>query len=206
MVEKIKKKIKEKKGSYSIISVIVVFIVVLAITAFADITSKAWTLNEVQSIMDISGVNALQSTIDTKILRDEIFGTDKDNGVDTTTGNVTLGDYKTKIVNKFIIEMNKYVKTNNNIVAFNVERADVDFTYNDTWGLGDSAKKRPQIVLDTVSTIRIKNSSKFDTLNGITKSIYSSRNNNTFTVTYAGTKEDGTIELIIRSVTRIVYR
>ncbi|EEM24920.1 hypothetical protein bthur0002_55620 [Bacillus thuringiensis Bt407] len=155
--------------------------------------------------MDTSGMNALQTTVDTNKLRDEIFSIDKENEIDTEINSVNLTDYERKISAKYKEEIRKHVKTNKNIVALNVEQVKVDWG-NDTWGLGETKKKRPQIVLDTVSKVRIKNSSYFDDLGGLSKDMYNARNGSNFTVTYNGQKEDGTVELIIRSVTRMVYR
>ncbi|MFJ8531403.1 hypothetical protein [Bacillus sp. NPDC094106] len=205
MFQKIKQILKNTKGVLSILVVITVFIVLLAITAFSDIATKSWTVNEIQSIMDTSGINALQATVDTHKLRDEIFSIDNKNEIDTGDKSVNLSDYERKISAKYKQEIRKYVKTNKTIVNFDVEQVKVDFG-NDTWGLGESQKKRPQIVLDTVSKVRIKNSSYFDNLGGLSKDMYSARNDSNFTVTYNGQKEDGTVELIIRSVTRMVYR
>ncbi len=204
-MRRIKKTLRNTKGVFSILIVITVFIVLLAITAFSDIASKSWAVNEIQSIMDTSGMNALQTTVDTNKLRDEIFSIDKENEIDTEINSVNLTDYERKISAKYKEEIRKHVKTNKNIVALNVEQVKVDWG-NDTWGLGETKKKRPQIVLDTVSKVRIKNSSYFDDLGGLSKDMYNARNGSNFTVTYNGQKEDGTVELIIRSVTRMVYR
>lgn len=205
MKQQIKQVLKNVKGVFSILVVITVFIVLLAIMAFSDIASKSWAVNEIQSIMDTSGMNALQTTVDTNKLRAEIFSIDNKNEMDTETDDVSLSDYERKISAKYKDEIRKHVKTNKNIVALNVEQVKVDWG-KDTWGLGETQKKRPQIVLDTVSKVRIKSSSYFDDLGGLTKDMYNARNGSNFTVTYNGQKSDGTVELIIRSVTRMVYR
>ncbi|WP_260857516.1 hypothetical protein [Bacillus thuringiensis] len=205
MKQQIKQVLKNVKGVFSILVVITVFIVLLSIMAFSDIASKSWAVNEIQSIMDTSGMNALQTTVDTNKLRAEIFSIDNKNEMDTETDDVSLSDYERKISAKYKDEIRKHVKTNKNIVALNVEQVKVDWG-KDTWGLGETQKKRPQIVLDTVSKVRIKSSSYFDDLGGLTKDMYNARNGSNFTVTYNGQKSDGTVELIIRSVTRMVYR
>lgn len=205
MINKINKILNNRKGAFSILAVILIFIVVLSITAFTDITSKSYVLNEIQGNMDISGVNALQSSIDIIRLRAEQLATDGSNNADTTTGSLNLSNYKTKINNAFDTELKKRISNNSTIVRVQQLNYKVDFTY-DTWGFGTSSKKRPQIVLDETYKITIRASSKFDTITPIAKSMYSARQGSNFSVSYGGTNEDGNVELIVRSVTREAYR
>lgn len=205
MINKIKKILNNKKGAFSILAVILVFIVVLAITAFTDITSKSYVINEIQGNMDISGINALQNSIDTLRLRAEQLATDSANSADTNTGAMLTSNYKSKINSAFDTELKKRISSNSTIVGVQQLNYKVDFTY-DIWGFGTSAKKRPQIVLDETYRITIRASSKFDTITPIAKAMYSAREGSNFSVSYGGTNGDGNVELIVRSVTREVYR
>lgn len=201
----IKKILNNKKGAFSILAVILVFIVVLTITAFTDITSKSYVINEIQGHMDISGVNALQNSIDTLRLRAEQLATDSANKADTGTGALSTTNYKTKINALYDTEFKKRVSSNSTIVSVQQLNYKVDFTY-DTWGFGSSTKQRPQIVLDETYKVTIRASSKFDTITPIAKAMYSARQGSNFSVSYGGTNADGNVELIVRSVTREVYR
>lgn len=199
------KVLKNKKGAFSILSVIVVFIIVLAITAFTDITSKSYVLNEIQGHMDITGINTLQGSVDTLRLRAEQLATDKNNSIDIETEEILTTDYKTKIDKKYDTEFRKRIGNSKFIVGVAKLNYKIDFTY-DVWGFGTSVKKRPQIVLDETYKITIRSSSRFDTITPIAKMMYSARNDAKFSVNYNGTDEDGNVELIVRSVTREVYR
>lgn len=201
-------KLKNEKGAFSIIAAILVFIVILSITAYSDIINKKWTLNEVQSVMDASGSNTLKSTVDLDYLRAEILAIDKNNTADTNNNpnkQINTTDYKNKIKKAYIAELKSQVSTNVNITQLDVQTVDVSFDY-DTFGLGESEKPRPQISLDAVSKLKVDSAEFMDTLEGVTAEVYSSRNNSTFTVEYLGRSADGQVELLVRSVTRLVYR
>jgi hypothetical protein len=202
----INKILKNEKGAFSILAVILVFIVVLAITAFTDITSKSYVINEIQGNMDISGINALQGSVDTLRLRAEQLATDASSKADTGTGALQMSSsFKANIDNRYDTEFRKRISSNSTITKIEHMGYKVDFTY-DVWGFGTSAKKRPQIVLDETYKITIRTSSKFDVLSPVTKSLWSARETTGFTVSYGGTNSDGNAELIVRSVTREVYR
>lgn len=199
------KKLQNNKGSFAIISAVLVFVVILAISAYSDMIAKRWTINEVQSIMDASGANTLKNTVDLTYLRAEILATDENNTADTATKLVATTDYKNKIKKAYIKELESQVSTNQTITDLNVQTVDVSFNY-DTFGLGESEKPRPQITLDSVTKLKVTSQEWMDNMDGMSADVYSSRNNSTFTVQYAGKTADGKTELIIRSVTRLVYR
>lgn len=202
------KKLKNEKGSFAIISAILVFVVILAISAYSDMIAKRWAINEVQAIMDASGSNALKSTVDVKLLRDEILGIDENNLADTNNNpeqSIKATDYKRKIKKAYLKELEQQVKTNNTVQELNVQTVNVSFDY-DTFGLGESENPRPQITLESVTKMKVRSKEFMDYADGLSADIYSSRNNSTFNVTYAGQSEDGVTELVIHSVTRLVYR
>lgn len=202
------KKLQNEKGSFAIIGAVLIFIVILAISAYSDMITKRWTINEVQSIMDASGSNTLKNTVDLGYLRAEIFALDKNNQADTSDNPervVKSTDYKNKIKTAYVKELKEQVATNQTITALDVQTVDVSFEY-DTFGLGESEKPRPQITLDSVTKMKVNSQEWMDVMEGMSAEIYSSRNNQTFTVEYQGKSADGQVELIIRSVTRLVYR
>lgn len=204
------KKLQNEKGSFAIIGAVLIFIVILAISAYSDMITKRWTINEVQSIMDASGSNTLKNTVDLGYLRAEIFALDENNQADTDKLDnperaVVSTDYKNKIKTAYVRELEQQVSTNQTITELDVQTVDVSFEY-DTFGLGESEKPRPQITLDSVTKMKVNSQEWMDIMEGMSAEIYSSRNNQTFTVEYQGQTADGQVELIIRSVTRLVYR
>lgn len=180
--------LRNTKGAFSILFVILIFIGVLIATAFMDMLVKSYTLQEVQSVMDVAGVSALQTGVDTRKLRVEIFDVDK---------HVVESNYK-KLVSERMNESNKILS--HKFVRTNVE------TFTETWGLGVTGKSRPQALIDSTMIIVIENSPMWDLIPGANETFYNSRDGEYFDVTYLGKTKDGKVELSIRSVSRIVYR
>lgn len=224
-MKKIMSLLNNQRGSYAIISVILIFIILSAITAYTDIIKKRWTINEVQSVMDASGTNALKTTVDLKGLYKEKVGgngyyTDEnktDAQIRESLNKIVDTAYKNKIRDAYVKELNQQVQLNDVVQGMTVERVDVSFDYSN-FGLGKSVGRtvkngsqtrdgsRPQFAIDSIVRMKVKTSQLFDVGSNATSTIYSSRNNANFQVSYKDAKEDGYTELIIRSVTRLVYR
>lgn len=179
-----------KEGVISIPIVIVIFISMITIVGYINIIQKNYVFNEVRSIMDMAGVSALKSGVDETALRREEFIIDE---------SFVRKEYK-RLIGKSISE-------NSLITSFKLGTNDIEIDiYNSKWGLGSSTKSRPQARLEAIAKVRIKVNSTFDIESLTKKSYYDSFKNKNFTITYAGKTNDGEIELIVRSVTRIVYR
>lgn len=201
-------RVNNKKGGFAIIGVIAIFIIVLTIAAYISILSKTFTLGEIQSIMDISGVSALEKVVREKELKEEIFAINDESKVDTVDKKAfKLEDCKAEITTVYDTLINKAVNTNSNITYFKVNSHDVTFEYSG-WGLGENAsgKKRPQIILDTLATVKVKTSNAFNFNDSLERKFFNAKNNTSFTVNYQGKTENGESILLIRSVTRVVYR
>lgn len=182
--------IKSKKGVLTIKYVILIMIGIITIVGFFDFTVKSYVFREIQSILDISGVSALQAGVDTTKLRDEIFDVNE---------SYVRKEYKRMIA--------KSINEDEMITSFKMRDSDIDFhTYRSKWGVGVSNKTHYQAKLDSVARVRIKSSEIFDVHPYISKRYYNSFSNRYFTVQYNGTSENGETELLIRSVTRVVYR
>lgn len=199
------RKLKDNKGSFAIISAMLVFIVVLCIAYYSDTIAKRWVINEVQAIMDSSGTNTLKSTVDTDYLRKEILASDANNPIDVNIRQLDTVRYKNKIKQAYIKEISTQVATNDTITSLDVQDVEVSFDY-DTFGLGESKKSRPQITLKALTTLKVDSHPMVNTLEGSTAEIYNSRNNDTFQVKYGGVDENGDVTLAVYSVTRLVYR
>jgi len=180
--------LRNTKGAFSILFVILIFIGVMIATAFMDMLVKSYTLQEVQSVMDVAGVSALQTGVDSRKLRVEIFDVDK---------NVVESNYK-RLVSERMNESQK-------IINYRFVRTTVE-TFNENWGLGITGKSRPQALIDSTMVIVVENSPMWDLIPGANETFYNSRDGEFFDVTYLGTTQDGQVELSIRSVSRIVYR
>lgn len=176
------------KGAFSIWFAILAFLGVLTITALGDVLVRGYVINEVQSIMDVAGTSALQSGVDQTKLRLEIFEVNK---------NVVESNYKAMVSQ----ELNRFPK----IAGYQFLDTDVE-VFNENWGLGQSSKSRPQAMLDSTMVIVVEGSPVFDLIPGANQWFYHSKSNSYFDVSYIGKTNDGKVELLVRSVSRIVYR
>lgn len=207
MIKKILKNIKDSKGAISIIAVGMILIVVMCMTAYVDIATRSWTLNELQSDIDTAGINALQTSIDLKELRAEILGIDNDNKIDTGNGKIRLTNYEGKIDEKFAQYFGKLVSTNakSTVKSWKIMNQNAYFL-NTNNGLGVSNKTRPQIGLDTTMIITLQSSSMFDNPRYYNKTFKNKMGDKNFQIEYRGKNKDGQTELLVRSVTRLVYK
>ncbi len=207
--------LKNRKGAYSVMITILILTMVLVMTGYVDIMNKKWALSEVQTVMDTAGINTLQNQVNNNALRAEILSLDQGSNdvsdedyADKETTTFTTAEqqrYKSDMALYYKNEIGRQITGRTNVTDYNVERVDVTFSY-DKWGLGETQKKLPQITLDAVVRLHVKQTGVFDDYAGVQRTMYSARNNANFTVTYAGQTKDGETELIVRSVTRLVYR
>lgn len=185
---KIKSFLKNKKGSFSILFVIISFTALLIITAFSDILKESYIINEVQGIMDVAGVSALNASVDKETLREEEFVYDED-----------------MLISVYHQIINQRINAGNVITYKKLLKTEVRHEKSSK-GLGEASKVSDQLWLDSVMLVRVKTSNMFDLFPSLQRKFYDSKNNSTFTITVNGQTEDGETELIIRSVSRLVYR
>jgi|GEM_PF-6798484 len=190
-----------KKGSYSIKAIILMFITLLVITSYIDIMAKSYTLNEIQNIMDTTGLSVLQTLVDDKRLKEEMLAINSENYIDYSTGSQLLGNYEGQLYSRYKNNIKELISTNNNISYFEILYFDAFFERS-SWGLSST---KPQIGLDVVAKVRLRVSPYFNTNELLEKTFYSSKNNSNFKIIYNGQK-NGQTEIIIRSVVRLVYR
>lgn len=192
-MKRIRNFIENKKGSFALLWVILIFIGCIVISGFLDIMQKEYIFNEVQGIMDVAGVASLHTGIDQNHLRLETMDADKE-----------------MIINNFRNRVESLVPTGHNITYFDISNVTVypdngtNTPYNDNWGTGPDKKTHQYVIIDAVAKMRITNSSIFDNSAGLQQRYYNARNNQYFTISIDGTPHDGQTELLIRSVDRIV--
>lgn len=207
MIKNLLKKIKEKDGAISIIAVTMILIIVICMTAYVDIARRSWTLDELQSDIDTAGINALQTSVDLKELRTEILGIDRNNNIDSNTGKTNLSNYESQIDNKFAQYFSKLVSTNNKSIVKSWRILNQNAYFQNTNnGLGTDTKSVPQICLDTTMIVTVPSSKMFDNKTTFNQTFNNKFANKNFNVQYNGKNQDGETELLIRSVTKLVYR
>lgn len=210
--------IRNKRGSISIIGIIITIIIVTALAGYMSILNSSWVFNEVQSIMDLCSTNALQQSIDSNALRKEILGVNNSsNGSsssDTSIGNngQSAGSVNQTKINNILkalyqAELNKNIKTNSMILNVNLVRFESDLVYT-SWGAnyGGSAKSRPQLRLDATTQVTLKANSQFDGLNNYKLNMFNAKNNGNIQISVAGVTGDGKVILTVRTLSRIIYK
>lgn len=204
------KKIREKSGQISVIMVVFIMTLSYMLAGMTDMGTRHWGLKETQSKIDIAGMNALYSSINLESLRHETLEiTGGGNGISSDgsgAGSIDPSQYE-PVVKKAYTDELRAVKYGGK--SPNISYVDVDFEYSN-FGLGyktNSAKERPQVILESVVSYIVENSNLLDKYDkNLSKQISSSHANTDFTVTIKSTAEDGKAELLIHSITRLVLK
>ena len=206
------KKIKnDKKGAVSIIMVFFILTLVASFTLLFDMSYTMFGLREVQSKIDMAGVNALYSSIDLDYLRNEQMGVVNGGGSISSSGSVNLSSgYTTTIKNAYTQALNKIDYPGENP---KVRKTNVTFEYSN-FGLGynaasnsSGARKRPQIVLESIVSYEVPASTLIDeATKSVTKNVKSLHTGSEFKVTIQDAGKDGKKTVLVHSITRIVLK
>lgn len=182
---------KKKDGYSGLMSLwyVVIFIIgIFGVMAFSEIVSRAFLLNETQSIMDTSGVAALRMGLDDEALRVEKFDVD---------GTVVEKEYR-RMVSEALDDYGA-------LVDYRFVRTETEY-FKENWGLGVTNKPREQFLLDSTILLVVDTYTPLDVYPTLQRTYFNSRENQDFSIKYMGQNEDGRAEIMVRSVTRIVYR
>lgn len=203
-------KLKNKDGQISVIMVVFIMILCYILSGMVDLGTRYWGLKETQSKIDIAGMNALYGTVNLESLRLETLEIEgSQNGIasdGTGAESVNPDEYEPIVRNAYREELKK-VRYGSRKPE--IRFTDVNFEFSD-FGLGfkeSSAKKRPQVVLESVVAYKVDSTTLTDKLSGnINKKVSSSHSNTEFTVTINEKAKDGEAELLIHSITRLVLK
>lgn len=197
------KKIKRKKGSYSILMITLTLILSTIFIGYIDIARKTYAINEVQQRMDRAGLNALNKSIDKRLLQEEIFGIDNENYIDYN--RYMAKSYEGKILKKYNEEVRGTLSNQEFVKDFSIKKSYVSFD-SSVWGTGSTMKRRPQVTLNVVASVKVKNLGKLDVFGTNSQSFYDAKTGQNFTVTVESSGSDGYSSLLVQSATRVVYR
>lgn len=216
MIKKLKRRFITRtdnvKGAISIVMVIFLLAVSAAFTMLIDLSTTMYGMKEIQSKIDIAGINALYNSIDYTYLRDETLGMSNGDYITSSGGqssDIGQENYVELIRNNYIRELQsiQYVGVNPQ-----VRKSEVRFEYSN-FGVGynsntsTSAKLRPQVVLESIVSYEVSASILTDEMTrNITKSVKSTYNNSTFSVTISDAGSDGKKTVMLHSITRILLK
>lgn len=175
-------------GVLTILYVVLFIIAIYGVMAFSEIVSRSFLINETQSIMDTSGLAALRMGLDDEQLRLEKFEVNE---------TVVEQEYKRllKTAMKDYGAVDEY-----RVVRLKIRNID------EKWGLGVTAKAREQAVLDSTVMLVVDTYTPLDVYPYLSNKYQDGYEGEDFTINYIGQTEDGKAELMVRSVTRLVYR
>ena len=209
--EKVIKKVNSKKGAVSIIMVIFLLTISIAFTLLIDLSTTMFGMKEIQSKMDIAGINALYNSVDYTYLRDEALGI-QDSG-HITSGGASTADptkYVDKIRANYINELQSIDYPGTNPV---VRKSEVRFEYSN-FGVGyngaagsTSGKSKPQVVLESIVSYEVPSSTFADEVTRkLTKSVKSTYSNSSFSATVEDGGQDGKTTVMLHSMTRVILK
>lgn len=204
--------LKNQKGSFSIIGIILTITIVTIIAGYISINRNTWVNSELQSIVDISSLNALNASIDEEKLKNQIFAVKGTKAyIDTKVSDLKVkGDtsgINSVVANNFQKELNKQVRVNSMIESITVKSCKSELQVT-SWGTnkGVSNLKRPQLILDSVVQVVVKNTAEFDSMGAHTLSYTDAKTGNIMSISVDGVTKDGKVVLTVRCLSRIVYR
>lgn len=208
------RKIRNQKGDISLLGILIVLIGITMISGFFNIAKKSWVKDELQSILDISTINALSQSIDRDKMREQIYqikGTGK--YIDMRGGYPTYGNdpsYKNVIKTNLSNELKKNIKASNGtIISYNIKHFDSDLRITPkgvTSGFNIVPQVKPQLYMEAVILLDIKNIKDFDDLNSYNLEFKNAISNNISNVTVVETKKDGITTIAVRTTSRIVFK
>lgn len=202
-IEKKMKESKKKKGAYSVITVMLCLIMVMSFSAYTDIMTKSYTLNEVQQRLDTAGLNTLNDSVDTERLALEELALDENNRVGKNGGLTT--NFQNKISRSYEQEVYRQLKTNDTLKRIQVRKVDVTMDKTD-FGTGANRESVPQLTLSSIVYIEVSQSSTFDLGGTNTKEFYDARSGSNISFELVDQEKDGVTGLLVRSSTRVIYR
>jgi len=181
-----KRFLKDTRGNFSIIFTILAMIAVSVIVAMSGILRQNFVLNEVQGVMDMAGVGALRMSVELEPAKEDEF------------------IFKHEVAESYFNQtMDKHIQPGSYIKYTNSQVIDINNSLYES-GPGAIGYSR-QVWMDTVTMIRVESSFLFDLFPGLEKRFYDAYSDENFTVSLGGIREDGQRELIIRSVSRVIF-
>lgn len=197
----------QEKGIISILVTVLCLIGVLIIAFLIDRTNQNFIIQEVRGIMDSSAQNTLVSALSDDHLKEELFGF-SDQFISESSADQTYPipyALETQMHNMYERQLRDYVKTSSLILEVKVESSQFKFAKG-KWGLGTASKSRPYLVLDSVVQLRLNHIQSFDYSNSFKNRVFENADGGTFEIQHIGVPKDSEILLVVRSVSRAVFR
>lgn len=188
-------KVLNKDGVISINYVILIFISAIIVLGFVSVTNKTISINEIQGIMDNAGVIALRKSVnETKWRLEELEVNEsmaRDEFIRIIHENLNAGEGKL-------------------LKSYNIDRNNVKIYPPNHPGLsrlGIPSDERDQYYLEATMTATYHSDKLVDTATYHAINYFDFLNTNDYaTAMVSGRDGDGNVEIIVRTVSRLVLR
>lgn len=187
------KKIKNNKAGESVLLWVV--LALIAITGFqghVNILNQSSVLYEIQQQMDVSGLNALNSTIDLERLR-------KEDVHDGMTEEEFEDEYSRKIDVAFRKELTDKVHINDAITSLDIKNVSIEPLFTNEGAVGEQ-----HILLDAIVKVTLSTFGTFNTSDGEELEFEVGKNGNT-KITSVIRNPEGEMEIYLQNQTRLKY-
>lgn len=190
-MKKIYSYLNNKKGAISILFVILSLIAVIIISAFIDITTKMFSINEIQGVLDDAGVSALHMGVDDNYWRLE-----------------ELKINETQVLNHFYKMVDETISAGGDSVLVDYQVMAKVIPPNDSRlkQLGIPRGQRDQYFLVSEAYARYKTYNFLDKLAMANLDFFNFFDGREDAIRYNGVTDDGNAEIVVRSVVRLVLR
>lgn len=206
--KKVKSIWTQESGIVSVLVTILCLIGVMVVAFLLDRTHQNFIIQEVRGIMDSSAQNTLVSSLSDSHLKEELFGF-SEQFISEDNGDAVYdlpASIESEMENTYESQLRDYVQTSDMILEIKVEKLNFKFAKG-KWGLGSIAtKSRPYLVLDSVVQLRLNHTQSFDFTSSFKNSHFEDVDGNTFEIQHIGTPVNSEILLVVRSVSRAVFR
>lgn len=194
MVKRLKARIEKDdiRGDSMLLWVVLALIVVMSFQGHVNILNQTSLVNEIQQQMDVSGLNALNDTVDQDRLRKEFVLSD-------LTTQEFDNNYGKKITNQFKGEFLQKVGKNNNIKNVKFRSIKVEPIFTD-----DEVLLSEHILLDAVVSVELETFGVYNP-NDMEKLIFDVGQDGNTKIQSIRRNKDGRVELYLQNQTRIKY-
>lgn len=182
----------EVKGDSMLLWVILALLVVMSFQGHVNILNQTSVVNEIQQQMDVSGLNALNDTVDQKRLREEFVLSD-------LTTQEFDNEYGKKIVKEFKSEFLQKVGNNDNIKNVRFRNIKVEPIFTD-----DEVLLSEHILLDAIVSVELETFGVYNP-NDMEQLIFDVGQDGNTKIQSIRRNENGRVELFLQNQTRIKY-
>lgn len=194
MIKRLKTLIHDKnvQGDSMLLWVVLALIVVMSFQGHVNVLNQTSVVNEIQQQMDVSGLNALNDTVDQDRLRKEFVLSD-------LTTQEFDNEYGKRIIKQFKGEFLQKVSENDNVKNIKFRNIKVEPIFTD-----DEVLLSEHILLDAIVSVELETFGVYNP-NDMEQLIFDVGQDGNTKLQSVRRNDDGRVELYLQNQTRIKY-